>query len=174
FYSVLFLFVVVLIYVGILFAKFSYFTNKLKTRESESDLLLTLIQGVQKQCFVDKSLSINEYYDALSQFETRLVEVSEVGIEYETKKSNLFKLKSSISRLKKEKAALLDKIKKTQQQYFELGLIETRIYEARTKSLTKKLSQLEEEIVSKEYTKDKRLKRSKLNIIWNIYYKIFG
>jgi len=146
--------------------------RKLRLFTSEGDLLLTLIQGIQTKCFIENKISIGEYYDALEQFESRLASVSEGVIEYESRKMHLLKFSSAVKRLSQEKTRLLDLIKETQDLYFNLGLVETRIYKTKIGSLTKRLSEVEEKIVSSEYLKLTRTTRGWKKGFWKIYYKI--
>jgi len=164
--------IVIALFFIVLSSKFLWYKRKLYLLNAEGDLLLNLIQGVQKRCFVENKMSIGEYYDALAQFEDRLAKVSEDTIETEAKKRNVFKFTSTEKRLNQEKDKLLDLIKTTQKQYFDLGLIETRIYETKMKSLTKRLSEIEEQIVLTDY---KKLARTTNGIIgkyvWRLLYK---
>ncbi len=159
-----------LFYLGI---KLFIFGRKLKEFNSEAELLLILIQGIQKKCFVENRMSIGEYYDALQQYENRMAFISERIITYESKRNNVLKISSSIKRLRQEKSKLISLLKKTQEQYFELGLIETSIYETKVKSLTKRLSEVEEAIVTKEFMRTTRKTRGFKRFFWKVFYKIF-
>jgi len=53
-----------------------------------------------------------------------------------------------------------------------LGLVETRIYKTKIHSLTKRLSEVEEAIVSAEYLKLTRTTRGNKKAVWKLYYKI--
>ncbi|MBT4597224.1 MAG: hypothetical protein HOC95_04575, partial [Candidatus Diapherotrites archaeon] len=135
-------------------------------------LLLTLIQGIQTKCFIENKISIGEYYDALEQFESRLAAVSEGVIEYESRKMHLLKFSSVTKRLDQEKGRLLDLVRETQDLYFNLGLVETRIYKTKIGSLTKRLSEVEEAIVSAEYLKLTRTTQGAKKGFWQLYYKL--
>ncbi|MBT4597380.1 MAG: hypothetical protein HOC95_05370 [Candidatus Diapherotrites archaeon] len=155
-----------------LWLKLVLIKRKLRLFTSEGDLLLTLIQGIQTKCFIENKISIGEYYDALEQFESRLAAVSEGVIEYESRKMHLLKFSGAVKRLNQEKDRLLDLVRETQDLYFNLGLVETRIYKTKIGSLTKRLSEVEEKIVSSEYLKLTRTTRGIKRYIWELYYKI--
>ena len=163
---------IVVLWVLSLWLRLVLIKRRLRLFTSEGDLLLTLIQGIQKRCFIENKISIGEYYDALEQFESRLALVSEGVIEYESKKMHLLKFSSAVKRLNQEKTRLLDLIKETQDLYFNLGLVETRIYKTKIHSLTKRLSEVEEAIVSAEYLKLTRTTRGWRKAFWRAYYKI--
>ena len=139
-----------LLYTGI---KLLLIKNKLKDLNSENNLLLNLIQDLQKRAFLENKISMGEYYDALVQFEKRIARVSEDIINYTTKKNNTFTFKSQITRLSQEKKGLLETIKETQGLYFNKGLVETRIYKTKIESLTKRLAIVEQNLVSNELQK---------------------
>ncbi len=159
-------------YMFILGIKIVIIKRKLKLLASENNLLLSLIKNLQNQCFVENKISIGEYYDALTQYEERMAIVSEDMIEYTSRKNNLLKFASSVKRLSQERDSLLDLIKETQKQYFDLGLIETRIYTTKLNSLTKRMSEVQEAIVSHELRKTQRLNEGLKKHIWKIIYKI--
>lgn len=162
----------VAVYMFYLGVKIIWFKRKLRELKSESTLLLSLISGVQKRCFVENKMSIGEYYDALSQFERRLAVISEDFIEYGPKLSNFFAFRSVLLRLGEEKSKLFGLLKATQKEYFEKGLVETRIYHTKVASLTKKLSEVEEQIVLEEYKKTKRVTKGFFKGLWNLCYKV--
>jgi tetratricopeptide (TPR) repeat protein len=168
---VLFVLAVYLFYLGVSLLRIN---SGLRELNSENSLLLGLIASLQRKSFVENKMSLGEYYDSLGQFERRISEVSEHIIELTTKKNNLFAFTSSVTRLGEEKKSLLELIRDTQKQYFNLGLIETRIYSARTGSLTKRLSEVEEQLVTNDLKKTIRLNtRGAQKYFWKAYYKIF-
>jgi hypothetical protein len=119
-------------------------------------------------------MSLGEYYDALSQFEERIASVSEAIIDLTTRKSNLLKFSRPSTRLLQEKMSLLKLIRDTQQQYFNFGLVETRIYQTKVKSLTKRLSEVDEEMVSSDLKRTLRVNgKGPTVLFWKVYYFIF-
>ncbi|MFA6064946.1 MAG: LamG-like jellyroll fold domain-containing protein [archaeon] len=148
--------------------------SKLKSSLAENTLLLSMIAGIQKRSFVENKMSLSEYYDALAQFEDRIASVSESIVDLTTRKSNMLKFSRPSTRLNQEKRSLLDLIRDTQQQYFNFGLVETRIYQTKVKSLTKRLTEVDEEIVSSDLKKTLRMNgRGPSVLFWKLYYFIF-
>ncbi|MBT7241140.1 MAG: hypothetical protein HN878_01475 [Candidatus Diapherotrites archaeon] len=165
--------VIIGLYLVYLLVHYLLIKRKIKSLDAEADLLLLLIKGAQKNCFVSNKMSIGEYYDALEQFEERMSRVSEGIIEYKSKKGNLFKLSPNTKRLSKEKAEILTLVRETQKDYFDKGTIEARIYETRVKSLTKRLSEIEEAIVVNRVIRTERKTKGVKKLFWRVFYKLF-
>jgi tetratricopeptide (TPR) repeat protein len=147
---------------------------KLKNLNSENNLLLNLITALQIKTFSENNTSLGEYYDALTQFENRIAEVSEGIIEMMSKRNNTLNFAPQTTRLTQEKKSLLKLIKDTQKQYFDLGLVETRIYKTKLNSLTKRLSEVEEQIVTNDLKKTIRTQGKGITKhAWRTYYKLF-
>jgi tetratricopeptide (TPR) repeat protein len=148
--------------------------RQLSDYNAENNLLLSMIAGIQKKSFVENKMSLGEYYDALGQFENRIAVVSEKIIQLTTRKNNMLTFSTPSTKLRKEKASLLDLIKQTQKQYFNMGLIETRVYQTKVESLTKRLSEVDEDIVSSDLRKTIRLnQKGVLKYFWKLYYRVF-
>ena len=143
--------------------------KKLEDYTKENKLLLDLIKNLQNKCFVENKISLGEYYDALNQFENRIAEVSEGVIEMESQKLAIFNFSNAVTRLEKERERLLSFIRNTQKEYFELGLIETKIYKTKMDSMTKRLSEVEEAIVMNELLKTTRVTRGLAKPFWRAY-----
>jgi hypothetical protein len=153
--------------------KWGLIKRKLQKQEMEEVLLLQLIKDSQKRCFVENQISMGEYYDALKQFEAKLAEIIENTIELQSAKSNLFRFKPAVVRLQQEKQELLNLIKETQSQYFQKGLIETRIYQTKMHSFTTRLARLEKDIVLKQATRAIRQQTGWKKPVWRLIYAIW-
>jgi len=112
---------------------------------NEQNIVLGLIKQVQKECFVDKKLSMNEYMQAVMQYEARLSKNIEHIIKLETERSHLFGL-DEIKKLHEELQKLVELLKNTQRQYLEAGKIQTSMYNQKMKFLTKRITEVEEKI----------------------------
>lgn len=164
---------VVLLYLLLLFVQKLYLKRHLRSLEVGELLLLDLIKDAQRCCFVEKKISMNEYSTSLSQYEKRLSSNVEMVINTQNRLVNLFSFKSFVSKLKEERGRLYNEIKRAQSQYFKEGLIESRVYEAKQASLTKRLSEVEKEITYNEAVATIRKNSSPIKILWKIYYTIF-
>ena len=91
---------------------------------------------------------MEEYEQAMSQYEKKLSEAISDKIKVETKLTNLLKIKGKRIALDEEKKRLIVLIKKIQDDYVNKGKLETRIYQNMIKSYTSRLSEVEEEIAS--------------------------
>jgi hypothetical protein len=101
---------------------------------------------IQRECFENNKMSMEEYGQAMSQYETKLSMTIEDKIETETKIANILKVKGKKIALEEEKKRLLELIKKVQDEYLNKGKLETRIYENMIKSYTSRLSEIQEKI----------------------------
>jgi hypothetical protein len=114
--------------------------------KEEEILLLELMKVIQRECFENNKMSMEEYGQAMSQYETKLSMTIEDKIETETKIANILKVKGKKIALEEEKKRLLELIKKVQDEYLNKGKLETRIYENMIKSYTSRLSEIQEKI----------------------------
>ncbi len=125
--------------------------SKLKLLSEEEVLLIGLMKVVQKQCFEEAKMSMEEYQNTMSQYEERLNKVIQERISAESKLLNLMKIRGGKKKaLREESERLKELIKKTQKMYFEDSKIETRVYENIMKSYTGKLSEVEENLATIE------------------------
>jgi hypothetical protein len=120
--------------------------RKLAMLKEEEILLLELMKVIQRECFENNKMSMEEYGQAMSQYETKLSMTIEDKIETETKIANILKVKGKKIALEEEKKRLLELIKKVQDEYLNKGKLETRIYENMIKSYTSRLSEIQEKI----------------------------
>ena len=131
-------------------ARLFLINNELNGLQKEEDVLLGLIRVVQKECFVEKKMSMAEYNQAILQYENRLGKAVNRTVELESIKANLMKFKKETERLKSERKRILDLMKETQQKYLVGGMIETRIYYNKMHSFSTRLSEIEEKIALNE------------------------
>ena len=120
--------------------------RKYKMLEEEEKLLLQLMSVVQKECFEKSKMSMEEYREAMSQYEKKLGKTIEEKINTETKINNLAKVKGKKKALNQERNRLIELIKKTQDDYLNKAKIETRIYDNMIRTYSKRLSEIEEQI----------------------------
>lgn len=154
-----------------LYLKRAMLHRRFRLLEAEEALLLNLIKELQDQCFIQKKIGMNEYYTALSQYESKLSKTVENTIQTENQLANLLRLKTTATKLREEREAILLVLKKTQSQYFKEGLIETRLYQAKQTSLVKRLNEIEKDITYNEAKKSIRQNTGMLKHFWQAYYK---
>ena len=136
---------------------------KIKILDEEEKLLIGLMKVVQKECFEEGKISMDEYGNAMMQYETRLNIVIQDKITTETKLLHLFVLRGKEEKsLKAEAKRLKDLMKETQKQYFGGSKIETRIYENMLKSYSQRLSEVEEKLATLDAQKTLKARGLKL------------
>ncbi len=133
-----------------LFVRFQLYKKKLRALKEEELLLLELMKIIQKECFERNHMSMEEYENAMAQYETRLSEAVEDRIKVETKLTNMLKFRGKRKALDEEKQRLVTNVKKMQDDYLNKGKIETRVYENMVKSYTRRLTEVEEQIATLE------------------------
>ncbi len=158
---------------GVILIKRITLKKTIKTLEDEEKLLLELIKDAQVKCFVEGKISMSEYVDTMSQYETKYSQAIEKTIEAKNELMNQISFKTRITKLKEERERILEEIKNNQSLYFEKGLIETRAYQAKMNSLTKRLNEIEKDITYHEATKTIRTKKGIMSLFWRVFYKIF-
>ncbi len=128
------------------FVRYRLYKRKLRLLGEEEKLLLELMKVVQQECFVKNRMSMEEYEEAMKQYEIRLTQVIEERIHIETKIANLLKVEGKRKALSEEKKRLIDLIKKTQDDYLNKKTLETRIYDKMIKSYTSRMGDIEEQL----------------------------
>ncbi|MEK6943435.1 MAG: hypothetical protein AABX00_05215 [Nanoarchaeota archaeon] len=137
-------------------AKRTYLKHEIRKCQEEEDLLLGLIKEVQRETFEKNSKSIEEYNEALNQYEGKLADVLNSQLSYENRLAHLITFTSKHKMLLKEKEKIISKVKSLQTRYIETGMIDTRIYQNRVRSLSERLAEIEENIASEDVKKAMR------------------
>ncbi len=136
-----------------LIVRLRFYKKKLKLLQEEEKLLLELMGVVQRQCFEKKHMSMEEYAEAMGQYEKKLSKTIQDKIKTETKIANLLKIKGKKKALFEEKKRLVKLMKELQDKYLNKGKMETRVYENMLHSYSTKLSEVEEQITFLEAQK---------------------
>ena len=152
--------------------KHSYLVREIASSKREEQLLLELIKESQQDCFVHGKTSLGEYFETLSHYEKKMSEAAERNINLETQRLNLFRFKSTKVRLQEERDTLIEKIKEVQTDYFKKGTMDTRIFESKTKSLMKRFSEVEKDIVLNEVKNSLRTQKGITAPFWRFYRKV--
>jgi len=122
------------------------YKRKLKSLREEEKILLELMKVIQKETFENNKMSMEEYTSAMDQYEERLGKAVEDKIKYETRISNLLRLRGKKKALEQEKSRLIESVRDLQDRYLNKATIETRLYGSMIKSYTKKISEIEGEL----------------------------
>jgi len=141
--------------------------KKLKMLHQEEVLLLELMKVVQRECFEENRMSMEEYEQAMAQYENRLSETIEEKIKTETIIANILKIRGKHRALIEEKKRLVELIKAVQNDYLNKGSIETRVYENMLKSYTTRLSEVDEQLAFLD-AQDALNKESKLRRMFRV------
>ena len=91
-------------------------------------------------------MSIEEYEEAMLQYEKKLSETIKQKIIFESKLNNLMKIKGKKKALLEEKQNLIQMIKKAQDDYLQEGKMDSRVYENVVRSYSLRLSEVESQL----------------------------
>ncbi len=130
-----------------LFTRRILYKKKIRLLNEEEKLLLELMKVVQRDCFEKNKMSMEEYGEAMHQYENKLSETIEDKIRFEAKLANLMKIKGKKNVLNEERKNLVEMMKKLQSQYLKEAKVEIRVYENMMKSYASRLSEVEEKLV---------------------------
>ena len=144
-----------------------FLKRKLRMLAEEEALLLELMKVVQRDCFEHNTMSMEEYNEAMYQYEGRLSEVVQEKVMTESLISNLAKLGGKKKALGQEKERLLILVKQTQEDYMNRGKLDTRIYENMLKTYSSRLNKVEEELVFIEA-------KEQIREVSGIWHRLFG
>ena len=123
---------------------------------------------LQRECFEKNKLSMEEYQQAMLQYEDKLSKAIEERIKVESKLLHLFKIKGKKKAFGEEKKRLIEMVKKVQDDYLNKGKMETRIYENTMKTYSGRLAEIEEELAFFE-AKEQLTGNSKLSKLFNFW-----
>ena len=123
---------------------------KIKSFKEEEKILEQLVMVVQKECFEEKKMSMEEYQVAMINYNNRILNVIQNLVTLEIRKKNLLKWISKNELLLEEKKIILKLISKAQRDYLIKKKLETRTYELKMKSYNRRLGEIEEAIASRE------------------------
>jgi hypothetical protein len=131
---------------GTLLFRFQLYRKRLFILKKEEVLLLELMRVVQRECFEGNKMSMEEYEQAMSQYEKRLAETIQEKISTETRLANLLKVKGKRTALDEERKLLVEMVRKLQEDYLNKAKIETRVYDNMIKSYTLRLGEVDEQL----------------------------
>jgi len=142
----------ILILISILYKiiSFSLVNWRIKSLKEEEKILEQLVMVVQKECFEEKKMSMEEYQVAMNNYNERILKVIQSLVTLEIKREHILKFVSRNELLIKEKKVILKLIAKAQRDYLQYKRLETRTYEIKMKSYNRRLGEIEEEIANRQ------------------------
>jgi hypothetical protein len=130
--------------------KLGIIKRKLRRVKEEQAILNQLIGIVQKECFNEKKMSMDEYRNAIKEYNKKLSVAIYSHIELENKRAHLLKFSNENKRLRVEKENVIKLLKELQSDYLVKGRIETRTYELKLESYNKRITEIEEKLATLE------------------------
>lgn len=136
----------------------------------ETELLMELMRVVQKDCFEKNKLSMEEYAEAMSQYESRLSDIIQEKVTTETQLANMNKLRGRKKALIQEKIRLTELIREAQDDYLNKAKLDSRVYGNMLRSYANRLSKVQEELAFMDAQRD----IAKLTGFWQNFWRIVG
>ena len=109
-----------------------------------------LIEIIQRECFEEKKMSMEEYNAAMKTYQEKLSKIIEMLIEYENKRIHALKFTSKNNKMIRERENIINLIKELQEDYLKGGTVETRTYELKLDSFNKRLTDIDEKMAMLE------------------------
>lgn len=116
--------------------------TELEELEDREDAISEMKKEDQRATFERQTMSIDEYEDAVADYNQEMIDIVEKRAELESRKANITNLHREAS-LEQQKDLLKDEIQRTQRRYVEGEIGDTEIYETKVEELTKQLSTVE-------------------------------
>ncbi len=143
---------------------------RIKNLKNEEGVIQSLIKDEQKKCFIDGSISLTAYADAIAQYEKRLSIVIRDTTRYENALKAMFSFMHPKNIIQSEKNHAQKDLKELQEEYLEKKTIDTRIYDIKQSILLERLSDLEKEFSQEGLVKSFRL-NGRFGFFWRIIYR---
>lgn len=133
--------------------KLSLIKKKIKALKLEEKLINELIGVVQSECFKEKKMSMQEYNDAMNEYQRRLAIIIGQLISLENQRVHALKFTGMNKKLQEERKNILKLITELQKDYLKRKKMETRTYEFKLESYNQRLGEIDEKIATFEAKK---------------------
>ncbi len=146
--------------------------SKLRQLDKEEVAIKDLIARAQKECFVDKKISVLEYYKKMYEYNKRLEKLRHRRIELRSKRVGLVLVANELENLKRENNELLKLIKELQVDYFEKKRTDYATYTHKMDALTARRVDVERSLAMLEAKALIEKKKSKFIFFKNYFNKV--
>ena len=130
--------------------KLQMIKKKIKNLKKEEKVIGQLIEIIQRECFEEKKMSMEEYNAVMKTYQEKLSKIIEMLIEYENKRIHALKFTSKNNKMIRERENIINLIKELQEDYLKGGTVETRTYELKLDSFNKRLTDIDEKMAMLE------------------------
>jgi len=145
-----------------------YIKQRLKNLASEELSIVKLMRETQKNAFVDKSITSDEYFRRMAQYSDRLRKIRVIRTKLRSKRVGIIKIEEELKNLEKESLEISHMIRKTQEDYFKTKKLSRRDYENAIEAGHTRVAEIEE---AKALLKAK-IRINKLNHHKSLWQKI--
>ena len=127
--------------------------KRIKALKSEEKLINQLIGVVQKECFKENKMSMDEYETAIEEYQKRLAKITGNLISLENQRIHALRFTGASKKLKRERDNILKLITVVQTDYLKKRTMEPQTYNLKLKSYNKRLGEIDEMIATIEAKK---------------------
>ena len=152
-FSLGFLFVVLFGFVTYKVGRLQLIKRKIGKLNEEEDILNELIKVVQTEAFKQKKMSMDEYREAMEQYEKKISAVVENLIDLENQRIHALKFTRAGKRFGVERDRLKELIKGLQEDYLHKQNIDERIYQIKMESYTRRIGEVDSRLAEIEAEK---------------------
>ncbi|MDO8460700.1 MAG: LamG-like jellyroll fold domain-containing protein [Nanoarchaeota archaeon] len=144
------LFLALLTFTSYKIGRLELLKKRIKKLQQEEKILMELMKVVQEDTFQKKKMSMEEYQESMAQYEKKLSLVVEELIDLETQRLYVLKFTSESKRLKLERQRVTELIRELQRDYLQRGKLETKSYQLKLESYTRRLSEIDQRLATLE------------------------
>jgi len=139
------------LYLLLLSLRYFLIKERIRFLTKEIDVVTDLIKETQRECFEGNRLGIDEYKDAIYQYEMRLNRLFNNITELQTKRTHMVSLwHAEEHRLNAEKEQIIQNIREMQGLYINEHKVEMHTYDNRMRSYNERLTEIEERLATIE------------------------
>jgi len=120
--------------------------RKIRYLKEEERIIGELIKAIQKECFEERKMSMDEYEQAMKQYQERISHTIQELIRLENERAHLMKFVSKNKKLQNERNKIITMIKNLQEDYLKNGRVETKRYYLTLESYNKRLTEIDEKL----------------------------
>ncbi len=144
-------------------ARIYIINREMESMRKEEFIVKGLMAQVQKECFEEGKMSIDEYEHTMDYYRSQLSRIIQNRVRLEAEKAGIIMFSKTKS-LHVERDKLLELMKKTQEDYLLHGRTETSAYMSMMESISKRLAVVEEHLTVREARAKIRKNAGRLSI----------
>ncbi|MBU2637888.1 MAG: hypothetical protein KJ955_02855 [Nanoarchaeota archaeon] len=137
--------------------------NRIQALSKEESSIIRLMKELQADYFDKHAISTGDYFNAMAHYHKRLTKIKTSITRLRSRETKILSVDKEIMNLQRENQAVLNLIKKAQQDYFEKKTITKAEYEMEIEAEQTRLAEIEEAmaLINAMMAKEKAAKKNK-------------